>query len=261
MIISKNNLRFKQVTFATETRCMAIVAEGVARYVLKPIVMRRLRGITTDPFLLSQFKKMFDELRRKAGVKHGSDRRETVASEAYQMFDKVEQLKNAMWREKDQHEKIDDLAARLDDEDNIFFVCSRHQDCAKDHEPYQGRLYVSENWKNKPHSKEVARYINNRKATLRTVESVCYDYPYLITRPNCRHTMKPVKTSAVLSGDWKDEIDYVKSQKKNLTYIKYYERLKYLEALNERLPNKQLQKEMARTRTLMRKHKIKRAGT
>ena len=38
---------------------------------------------------------------------------------------------------------------RIEDalQDGIFFLVSKHDDCAKDHEDYQGKIYVNENWR------------------------------------------------------------------------------------------------------------------
>lgn len=253
MIISKNNLRGKQLLFGVETRCSAIVAEGIARYKTKQIVMNKLKRETTDPFLLTKFGQMYDKMVKKVTNLRGSARIEAVYSTAKQEFDEIEHLKNQIWRENDQKEKIDSLKYMLNDENNVFFLCSQHADCAKDHEPYQGKLYVSENWESRVKDRKVARYIKRHKFL--TVEEVTEDYPYLTTRPNCRHQLKPVSIEAVMSGDWKDEISYVKSQKKNLPYIRYYEKYKYLSELNKVLPNKEANKDLIRTRALMRKHK------
>jgi len=259
MILSKLNARSKWVLFSIENRCAAIVASGIARFVPKFIVMRQLKKETNEPFLLAQFTKMYDRMLKKIGNRlkmSKKERIEKVYSTARDEFDEIEHLKNQIWREKDQKDKLDGLKDELDDEKNIFFVCSRHQNPAKDHAEYQGKLYYSEKWAERTKDEHIARYIKSHRG-LKSVEEVCYNTPYLVTRPNCKHTLKPVRASTVLSGEWKDEVDYVKDVSRNLTYEKYYERAKFLTEMNKRLPNKEAARDIARTRALMRKHKNK----
>lgn len=70
-----------------------------------------------------------------------------------------------------------------------FFLCSSHIDPAEDHKDWEGKMYFDEDWKKyvreKPIRKKISAYIHNRK--LRSVQWVCGEPVYMITRPNCRH--------------------------------------------------------------------------
>ena len=33
------------------------------------------------------------------------------------------------------------------DDPKIFYICSRHNDCAEDHKDYQGKVYIDANWR------------------------------------------------------------------------------------------------------------------
>ena len=82
-------------------------------------------------------------------------------------------------------------------EHKIFYLCSRHDDCAEDHRPYQGKIYVDENWEQYADDKEsVRKYINEHD--IKTYQWVIGKPVWMITRPHCRHYMMPLKESEVL---------------------------------------------------------------
>ena len=103
--------------------------------------------------------------------------------------------------------KIEGVRAQLKDSESVFFICSKHYPVAPDHKDYQGKLYVHQNWRTLVKGKEyraVSEYIQNNKVL--TIQSVMKNPPYLITRPNCRHKLVGVPTSAVLSSVSGDEV-------------------------------------------------------
>ena len=83
----------------------------------------------------------------------------------------------------------------------IFYICSSHSDCANDHANYQGKVYYDENWQSIVPSdveEQVAKYIRDNK--LMTIQAVRDNKPFLTTRPNCRHTFKPITISQALNN-------------------------------------------------------------
>lgn len=118
----------------------------------------------------------------------------------------------------------------------MFYLCSSHGDCANDHKDYQGKVYYDENWRSviTPEAKEVedkvAKYI--RDNNLMTIQSVRDNKPFLCTRPNCRHTFKPItitqaltNTNAQLLNKFKMYRGKYDSEKyKNLQLQRKYER-------------------------------------
>lgn len=63
-----------------------------------------------------------------------------------------------------------------------FCLCSRHDDCAKDHEPYQGKLYVKKWALRYP---EIKGFCQSNG--IKTVEWAIGKPVWMTTRPNCRH--------------------------------------------------------------------------
>lgn len=84
----------------------------------------------------------------------------------------------------------------------IFYLASKHQDCALDHLDYQGKVYVDEKWKSLVKGKElkerVAKYIETNK--IQTFQWVIGKPVWFITRPNCRHYFKNVDTLTMLNN-------------------------------------------------------------
>lgn len=80
----------------------------------------------------------------------------------------------------------------------LFFLVSKHDDCAKDHEDYQGKIYVNENWRSMTKDPRVAMYISTNR--IRTFQWVTGKPVYMITRPYCRHYFREVSASEVLSN-------------------------------------------------------------
>lgn len=83
----------------------------------------------------------------------------------------------------------------------IFFVCSYHSNCAKDHSDYQGKVYVDRFWRTKVNGSDyykVLSYIKNRNVL--TIQQVVKSPIWLTTRPNCKHYFIPIATADVLSS-------------------------------------------------------------
>lgn len=83
----------------------------------------------------------------------------------------------------------------------IFWLVSSFGDSAKDHVDYQGQLYVDREWDSmvdEETRKQVQDYIDANG--IRVKQDVEEGEPYLTTRPNCRHTWRPMNTDEVLGG-------------------------------------------------------------
>lgn len=115
----------------------------------------------------------------------------------------------------------------------VFYLCSSHSDCANDHAKYQGKLYYDDNWKNvapKEQHSAISQFINSQK--LSSIQKVRDGKPYLTTRPNCRHTFKPLTLNQVLNNSVNDLLkehklikgNYDSQNYKNLQYQRKMER-------------------------------------
>ena len=84
----------------------------------------------------------------------------------------------------------------------IFYLASKHLDCAADHKDWQGKVYVDEKWKKlvkDANLKErVARYIEQNN--IKTFQWVLGKPVWFITRPNCRHFFRGIDTLTMLSN-------------------------------------------------------------
>lgn len=75
----------------------------------------------------------------------------------------------------------------------VLFLCNEFGTCADDHRPYQGKVYVLENWRNLVSSDKIDKYTDYiQKNDIQTLESIKGAPVYLGTRPNCRHTFTPI---------------------------------------------------------------------
>ena len=113
-------------------------------------------------------------------------------------------------------EKVEAIEDSLDTNRNqhkCFYLCSKHNDCAKDHLNYQGRIYIDEKWQDyvgKDTKPKVQEYIDTHNTM--TLQEVTHRPVWLITRPHCRHYFKALWTSEVLENSVKDLI-----KKNNMT--------------------------------------------
>lgn len=83
----------------------------------------------------------------------------------------------------------------------VFYLASSHNDCAEDHKDYQGKIYIDEKWKalikDENLKDEIQKYVNIHQ--IKTFQWVTGKPVWFITRPNCRHYMKALKTDDVLT--------------------------------------------------------------
>lgn len=81
----------------------------------------------------------------------------------------------------------------------VFFLCSKHNNCADDHVNYQGKIYVDRFWRQKVLGSEytaVLRFIKDNDVM--TIQEAMGEPIWLTTRPYCRHHFIPVPTEEVL---------------------------------------------------------------
>lgn len=103
--------------------------------------------------------------------------------------------------EKEEIIKNDLKSNRSEKSPKIFYICSSHNDCAKDHLDYQGKIYIDDKWEqiinDNVLKKEIRMYINVHN--VKTLQYITYKPVWLITRPNCRHYFKAINTEEVLN--------------------------------------------------------------
>lgn len=85
---------------------------------------------------------------------------------------------------------------------NIFYLSSKHGDCAKDHLDYQGKLYIDKRWKKIIKEKyvvdEIQKFIDKNKILF--FQDIIDKPVYLFTRPNCRHFYKQLSVKEALDN-------------------------------------------------------------
>lgn len=90
----------------------------------------------------------------------------------------------------------------------IFYLCSKHGDSAKDHVNWQGKIYVDEKWDWYNKDRGVLEFLNDHR--IPTIQWVIGEPVYMVTRPNCRHFFKPIPVSDVLKNDAKELLNKYK---------------------------------------------------
>lgn len=155
-------------------------------------------------------------------------------------------------------EIIDDFIEDNRDNGKWFYLASSHSDCAKDHLPYQGRLYVDEKA-----PEDVIQYAKSRG--LYTVQWVMDAPAWFITRPNCRHYFVGLsegdvrgKTLRRLRRKYKThtrEGDRQFSTPRKIAIDEYQDRLRMLRALYREYPTDKLKNEVVKTEMLLKKWK------
>ncbi len=139
----------------------------------------------------------------------------------------------------------------------IFYVASAHGDCAEDHLPYQGKIYVDRYWHNYDYTGEIADYINRNN--IKTVQWVTGAPAYFITRPHCRHYFVNYSFDDIRTGNF--NVPYHKiGQKKMQTPAKatlefYQDRLASLYAMKSIYQTDSLKNKISKTKILITKWK------
>lgn len=144
----------------------------------------------------------------------------------------------------------------------VFYLASSHNDCAIDHKPYQGKIYVDKDWKQYDYDGLIGKYINNHN--IKTVQWVMGEPAWFITRPNCRHYFISLKTDDILNKSVKKlkednnshskegDREYQTPRKMNLE--KYKEKLRTLEALYAKYPTEKLKRMIDKVKMLIQRY-------
>ena len=139
----------------------------------------------------------------------------------------------------------------------IFYAASSHKDSAKDHKPWQGKLYVDRYWHNYDTDGQLEKFI--RDNDIRTVQWVTGKPVWFVTRPNCRHYFTTYTIDEVLKGNYKiskHKIGDKRLQTPRDANLSYYEdRLKLLNDLYKKHPTDLLKRKIEKTRILINKWK------
>lgn len=86
----------------------------------------------------------------------------------------------------------------------IFYLCSRHSNCAEDHTAYEGRLYYDRFWRTKYKGqpewiqRKIQEFILRNK--LLALQSIVKGPVWLTTRPYCKHFFTRVDTLEALTS-------------------------------------------------------------
>ena len=159
---------------------------------------------------------------------------------------------------------IDYVIEEAEENQSPFFLASAHDKPAKDHAPYESKVYYDENWENYvPESEHnaIRAYIRNHK--LMTIQDVTGEGIWFTLRRNCKHYLINISIDEVLGASAKALLKRHKMympeeapvSREVLTYREYYNRLKIEEALNKLVPNEQLEKDLRKDKKLLDKWK------
>lgn len=161
----------------------------------------------------------------------------------------------------------------------IFYIASKHDDCAEDHRNYQGLLYYDRFWRRyvkDQEGREAVEAFISRKG-LRSLQWVIGRPVWFITRPNCRHYFARVTVEEAFSNSEgvmlaergmhtatgrRGQSQTIKHNTKREWYTednvrniigKYKERLAYHEKLYAKFPSEQLRGFIDKDKRLIRK--------
>ena len=139
----------------------------------------------------------------------------------------------------------------------IFYVASAHKDSAKDHEPWQGKVYVDRYWHNYDTDGSLGEYI--RENGIRTVQWVTGAPVWFITRPNCRHYFTTYTAEEILNGEYRIPVRKIgdkRLQTPRDANLQYYEdRLRLLTTMYKKYATDNLKRQIDKTRLLISKWK------
>ena len=171
---------------------------------------------------------------------------------------KANLLINQSLREFNSQEKENALNKYLNlNDDKIFYIASKHGDCAKDHLKAQGKIYVNAKYKNIVKDKEIDKFITQNGFL--PVQEITGAPTYFITRPHCRHYFIRKSYKDIINGNYKiptskiGERYYATQQGGNYDY--YADRLTFLKKLYAEKPNAKLKNLITKTKMLKDKWK------
>lgn len=133
---------------------------------------------------------------------------------AKEAFENTSKIGNEYAREEEtrlKEELLDDLQKESEEsaesakslpDVKMFYMCSKHLDCAEDHELWQGKLYYDRFWRRYVKDEELRKQILTfiKENELNSMQWVINDPVWLITRPNCRHYFEKISIKEALSA-------------------------------------------------------------
>ena len=121
----------------------------------------------------------------------------------YTAVSKVERRQSAILKKKEVREKLNDEASS-NGYPMIFYLCSKHSNCAKDHTVYEGKLYYDRFWRTKYKDqpewiqKKIEKFIDSNR--LLAIQYVIKAPVWLTTRPYCKHFFTRIDTLEALTS-------------------------------------------------------------
>lgn len=283
-----NKARLKQLIYGFELRATAIINNGLVNKVSKQTVLGHLKSelnklsrtvklgtaeinrlwLNCYSRYIKLSKRTYSKLRKTNNVK---ERQNIVYGSIKKfMLNEVEHEKNEIANEVEHQGKQKDLRELMSK--GVFYLCSSHKNPARDHANYEGKIYVSQDWRNRCNKKDVdsiRAYIRNHK--VKTIEWVIGEPVYMVLRPNCKHYFIRVKVEDVLGSSVKSLLRrhkmYMSDQNimsyEKTVYKRYYEQLKALYYLRDMSPSEEIDKDIKNTRRLLRiwKERLEQAST
>ena len=270
-----NKRRLKEKIYGCNIRCFSYIVGGIARREPKKLILDKVRNVInkTNVITVEEKNKLFVFMSKKyaqiyRNVRIGEENLESVYIISRGMIKELEKVKNIISDRVEFKIKLNEKN-EMYKSDNVFYVCTWFSDCAKDHVGYQGKIYYN---RNALITSTERACIKNRK--MLSIQEVCDNYPYLMTRRNCRHSFVAVSADEVIHSSaknivikhglrFKHENEYNTVLTPNkVAYIEEYERLKALIFLKKEIPNKELEKDIknAMARARIYKERIKKDG-
>lgn len=175
----------------------------------------------------------------------------------YKINDNVIKFINNRIRKYIDNKKIDILKKYVDmarKDGRYYYLASSHDDSALDHEDWQAKIYYDNRM---PMNYYIYGY--------RELQWVIDDPVYFLTRPYCRHYFVAITYDEALKGD----IEYLKQKYKTHTLVGdrrmqtpktrnvalYEDRLRLLEEMYKKNPSLDLEKQILKTKILLKKWK------
>lgn len=148
-----------------------------------------------------------------------------------------------------------------------FYLCSSHADSAKDHAPWQGKIYIDDNCDD-PKCLALAREYH-----MKSYQWVIGKPVWMVTRPNCRHYFKALTYNEVVGKSYESLIKEYKMHRtigdrpimqtlrggENVDVVikSYEERLRLHVAMNKARPNEFLKNAINKDNLLLKKWYLK----
>ena len=142
--------------------------------------------------------------------------------------------------------------------DKWIYLASSHTDCAKDHLPYQGKLYYDDKA-----PEDVVKWAYSHG--LYSIQWVMDAPAYFITRPNCRHFFKALPLDIVKQYSRKELQRRYKTHRmtgdrslatpQGVVVEEYEDRLRMLKAMYNEHKTERLRREIQKVELLIKKWK------